>query len=211
MEDVRAGLAGKHAAREQALTLCREVIRHSANAIRAVHRNDYAAATALIEPARTKLGEVIEILGDYPEIFHAGFVADAQKELAEAALTLALVRHDPLPRPASLGMSEAPYLNGLGEAVGEIRRYLLDVLRVGDVDRCEGYLRAMDDIHSALVTVDYPDALTGGLRRTTDVTRGILEKTRADLTLAAQQYALERRLSAFELRLGPSLLTTGEQ
>src|SRR6266567_4671124 len=90
-----------------------------------------------------------------------------------------------------------------GEAAGELRSYLLDVLRVGDVDLCEGYLRAMDDIYSALVTVDYPDALTGGLRRTTDVTRGVLEKTRADLTLAAQQYALERRLRAFEARLGP--------
>src|SRR6266568_8325721 len=211
MEDVRAGLVGKHAAREQALTLCREVIRHSANAIRAVHRNEHEPAISLIEPARTKLAEVNELLEDYPEIFHAGFVSDAQKELAEAALTLALVRHDPLPSPVALGMSEAPYLHGLGEAVGELRRYLLDVLRKGDIERCEGYLQAMDDIYSALVTVDYPDAITGGLRRTTDVTRGILEKTRGDLTLAAQQYALQRRLSAFELRLGPSLSTTGEQ
>lgn len=202
MERVRTGLASKHAAREQALTLCREVIRHSANAIRATHRNEYASATSLIEPARTKIDEVNRLLEDYPEIFHAGFVSDAQKELAEAALTLALVCKQPLPTPTSLGMGEAPYLNGLGEAVGELRRYLLDVLRSGDVERCEGYLGAMDDIYAALVTVDYPDSITGGLRRTTDVTRGILEKTRGDLTLAAQQYALERRLSAFETRLG---------
>jgi translin len=204
MEDVRAGLSAKHGAREQALALCREVIRHSANAIRAIHRNDYETANDLLEPARFKLAEVNSLLSDFPEIYHAGFVSDAQKEFAEASLTLALVRSDPLPSPALLKMSEAPFLNGLGEAVGELRRYLLDVLRSGDLERCEGYLRAMDDIYSVLVTVDYPDAITGGLRRTTDVTRGILEKTRGDLTLAAQQYALEKQLRDFGAKLTQS-------
>jgi len=204
MDEVRAGLAGKHEAREQALPLCREVIRHSANAIRAIHRNDYETALELLEPARAKLGDVNRLLAAFPEIYHAGFVSDAQKELAEASLTLALVRGEPLPSPSSLEMSEAAYLNGLGEAVGELRRYLLDVLRSGDVERCEGYLRAMDDIYSVLVTVDYPDAITGGLRRTTDVTRGILEKTRADLTLAAQQYSLEKQLRNFTANLAHS-------
>lgn len=207
IDEVRSGLAQKHAAREQALMLCREVIRHSANAIRAVHRNEYDAAVALIEPAQAKIAEVNRLLDGYPEIYHAGFVSDAQKELAEAALTLALVRGDSIPSPASLRMGEAPYLNGLGEAVGELRRYLLDVLRSGDVERCEGYLLAMDDIYSALVTIDYPDAVTGGLRRTTDVTRGILEKTRADLTLVARQYVLERRLNAFDEHLAAGLST----
>lgn len=201
MEGVRAGLVAKHAAREQALTLCREIIRHSANAIRAVHRNEYDSADSLIDVAAAKLAEAGALLTAHPEIHYAGFVADAQKEFAEASLTLALVRRLRLPRPDDLGMGEAPYLNGLGEAVGELRRYLLDVLRGGDVERCEGYLRAMDEIYSVLVTVDYPDAITGGLRRTTDVTRGILEKTRGDLTLAAQQYALERELRAFQARL----------
>jgi translin len=201
MENVRNGLLGKHSAREQALTLCREVIRNSANAIRAVHRNDYAASEALIAAAREKLTEVSLLLADHRDIYFAGFVSDAQKEFTEASATSALVRGLPLPRPGDLGVGEAPYLNGLGEAVGELRRYLLDVLRSGDVQRCEGFLVAMDDIYSALVTVDYPDAITGGLRRTTDVTRGILEKTRGDLTLAAQQYALERQLRAFAARL----------
>jgi translin len=167
-----------------------------------MHRNEFENARQILRPAREKLAEVTALLGGYPEIYHAGFVADAQKEFAEASLTLALVREEPLPTPVSLDTGEAPYLNGLGEAVGELRRYLLDVLRTGDVERCEVYLRAMDEIYSALVTVDYPDAITGGLRRTTDVTRGILEKTRGDLTLAAQQYSLERQLHAFEARLG---------
>jgi translin len=201
MEEIRAGLAEKHAAREKALPLCREVIRHAANSIRAIHRNDYETALEQLEPARAKLDEINRLLAGFPEIYHAGFVSDAQKEFAEASLTLALVRQDPLPSSTALGMSEAPFLNGLGEAVGELRRYLLDVLRSGDVERCEGYLRAMDDIYSVLVTVDYPDAITGGLRRTTDVTRGILERTRSDLTLAAQQYALEKQLRDFGAKL----------
>jgi translin len=202
---VRAGLARRHAAREQALALCREVIRHSANGIRAVHRSEFGTAVELIDIAQSKISEVNRLLADFPEIYHSGFVSDAQKELAEASLTLALVRGDQLPSPASLQMGEAPYLNGLGEAVGELRRHVLDILRTGDVERSERYLEAMDDIYAVLVTVDYPDAITGGLRRTTDVTRGILEKTRADLTLAAQQYALERRISAFEQNLGAEL------
>jgi translin len=125
--------------------------------------------------ARGKLAEIGGLLAQHRDIYHAGFVADAQKEFVEASLTSALVRRQPLPRPAELEVAEAPYLNGLGEAVGELRRYLLDVLRAGDVERCEGYLHAMDEIYSALVTVDYPDAITGGLRRTTD---GVWEPSR---------------------------------
>jgi len=201
MDGVRASLVAKHGAREQALTLSREAIRHSANAIRAVHRNEYESAESLIGRARDQLAEVAEVLSAQPDIYHAGFVADAQKELAEASLTSALVRGLPLPRPEDLKLGPAAYLNGLGEALGELRRYLLDVLRSGDIERCESYLSAMDEIYMSLVTVDFPDAITGGLRRTTDVARGILEKTRGDLTLAAQQYALERELRAFQARL----------
>jgi translin len=201
MEGVRAALLAKHTAREQALALSRDAIRHSANAIRAIHRNEYERAEGLVARVRSQLAEVDDLLEGQRDIYYAGFVADAQKEFAEACLTLALVRRSPLPRPDDLKIGQAPYLNGLGEAVGELRRYLLDVLRSGDVERCEGYLRSMDEIYSALVTIDYPDGITGGLRRTTDVTRGILEKTRGDLTLAAQQYALERELRAFREHL----------
>jgi translin len=201
MTSVRASLVEKHRAREQALTLSREAIRHSANAIRAIHRNEYDSADSLIERVRAQLSEVDALLQEHRDIYYAGFVADAQKEFAEASLTSALVRRLPLPSPAELNLGPAPYLNGLGEAVGELRRFLLDVLRSGDTERCEGYLGAMDEIYGALVTVDYPDAITGGLRRTTDLARGILERTRGDLTLAVQQYTLQRELRAFQERL----------
>lgn len=202
MEAVRADFASKNAAREVALLACREALRNSANAIRAVHRSDYAVAEELIQKASARLAEAREALREHPDIFYAGFVHDAQKEFAEACITLAVIAGRPLPTPQSLGVQHPAYLNGLGEAVGELRRHLLDSLRSGDVDRCESCLSTMDDIYGVLVTLDYPDAMTGGLRRTTDAVRAILEKTRGDLTLAVRQRDLERRLEEFEKRVG---------
>ena len=201
VDDVRANLDAKHAAREQALALCRAALRHSANAIRAVHRGEFAGAEELLAEARSQLEQAAEALADHPDIFYAGFVHNAQKEFAEGCLTLALVSGRPLPSPADLGVDHPAYLNGMGEAVGELRRYLLDSLRGGDIGRCESILVAMDDIYAVLVTMDYPEAITAGLRRTTDAVRGILERTRGDLTMALVQRNLERRLEQFERRL----------
>jgi translin len=201
MEDVRANFASKNAARERALPLCRESIRCSANAIRAVHRHDFDTARRLASDAGARVGEAAAALESHPDVRHAGFVHDAQKEFAEASITLALVAGETLPAPGDLGVDLPAYLNGMGEAVGELRRHLLDTLRGGDVERCEVWLRAMDEMYAVLVTVDYPDAMTGGLRRTTDSVRGILEKTRGDLTLSVEQRRLEQRLQEFGDRL----------
>jgi len=202
MEHVRAEFAAKNVAREKALPLCREAIRFSANAIRAVHRADFATAEQLAGKAGAQLKVAKESLAGHDDIYHAGFVHDAQKEYAEASITLALIAGRELPTPASLGVELPAYLNGLGEAVGELRRHLLDTLRSGDVEQCEKWLHDMDEMYSVLVTVDYPDAMTGGLRRTTDSVRGILEKTRGDLTLSVQQRRLEQRLEEFGAKLG---------
>ena len=201
MEGVRSIFADKHSARERALPLCREALRHSANAIRAVHREDFPQAEELIARAGSLLDEAKEALRDHRDTYHAGFVHDAQKEYAEACTTLAVIAGRPLPSPDALDVEVPAYLNGLGEAVGELRRHLLDRLRSGEVEHCEGVLAAMDDIYGVLVTVDYPDAMTGGLRRTTDAVRGILERTRGDLTVSVRQRELERRLAEFQGQL----------
>lgn len=201
MERVRTEFAAKNTAREAALPLCREAIRYSANAIRAVHRDDFAVAAELVGKAGDAVATAKERLAGHEDILYAGFVHDAQKEFTEASITLALIAGHQLPTPEQLGVQLTAFLNGMGEAVGELRRHLLDTLRGGDVDRCEVWLRAMDEMYSVLVTVDYPDAMTGGLRRTTDSVRGILEKTRGDLTLSVQQRRLEERLDAFGERL----------
>ncbi len=201
MEGVRENFSSKNAAREAALPLCRESIRFSANAIRAVHRAEFDTARELVGRAGEQVRRARECLAAHPDILYAGFVHDAQKEFAEASITLALVAHEDFPSPDTLGVELPAYLNGMGEAVGELRRHLLDTLRSGDVAECEVWLRAMDEMYSVLVTVDYPDAMTGGLRRTTDSVRGILEKTRGDLTLSVQQRRLEQRLDDFSAKL----------
>ena len=202
MEGVRAVFVDKHEAREQALPRCREAVRHSANAIRAVHRQDFAHAEELIGRARELVGEAKAALRDHADTYHAGFVHDAQKEYVEACATYAVIAGQALPTPEALGVELPAYLNGLGETVGELRRHLLDRLRAGDVSHCEETLAAMDDIYGVLVTMDYPDAMTGGLRRTTDAARGILERTRGDLTVSVRQRGLEQKLSEFQERLG---------
>ncbi len=193
-QKIRLSFAAKDSAREKALRLCREVIRHSANSIRAVHRGEFDKTRSSLGEARRLLDEAAEALAEYSGLLRGGFVHDAQKEYAEGCITLALALNEKLPDPEELGVGNPAYLHGLAEAVGEMRRFLLDTIRKGELSRCEEILAHMDDIYSILVTMDFPDALTYGLRRATDVTRGILEKTRGDLTLTIRQRDLEQKL-----------------
>lgn len=191
----------KHAARERALPKSRTAIRYCANSIRAAHRQEFQAAAELLAQASALLTEMAIDLRGHQDIFYAGFVQDAQKEYAEAATFSALIQNRPLPLAGELSIDWAPYLNGLGEAVGELRRYLLDQLRRGNIESCETFLRQMDDIYALLTTIDFPDAITGGLRRTTDGARGILEKTRGDLTIAVGQAQLQHVMLALQQAL----------
>ncbi|HEY7350222.1 MAG TPA: hypothetical protein VH599_18025 [Ktedonobacterales bacterium] len=193
----------KHAAREQALPKSRAAIRCCANAIRAAHRQDFSNAAQVLRQAETLLAEMRAGLSDHLDIYYAGFVEDAQKEFAEASLTCAIIQQQPLPLPAALHVEWAPYLNGLGEAVGELRRSILDRMRQGRLEGCEHLLQQMDDVYLLLTTLDFPDAITGNLRRTTDSVRGILEKTRGDLAVAARQAQLAETMARLESRLSP--------
>ena len=190
--------SAKDAAREKVLPLCRKAIRHCSQAIRAVHRQEFDQTQGLLQSARNLLDEAKQTITACSELSNTGFFRDAQKEFAEGSITLALVTGKQPPGPGELGIDPAAYLNGLGEAVGELRRYLLDSMRKGDLSRGGELLSAMDDIYNILVTMDFPDAITGGLRRTTDMVRGVLERTRSDLTLVMRQKELEDRLREFE-------------
>ena len=182
------------AAREKALPAARRSIRASANAIRAIHRHDTGLARDLMEKAAAAIREGMEAVREHPDVAHAGFLQDAQKEYAEARVTEAIVEGGEIPGPVEVGVQLAPYLNGMAEAVGEARRFILDLLRKGEVERSESVLTAMDDIYSLLVSMDYPDAITGNLRRSTDVARSIMEKTRGDLSIALVQRDLRDAL-----------------
>ena len=200
-DHIRLSLSAKDSAREKAIPLCREVIRYCSQAIRAIHRQEFDQAKELLQSARNLLNEAGQAVAGYSELSNTGFIRDAQKEFAEGSITLALATGKQPPGPDELGIDYAAYLNGLGEAVGELRRYLLDSMRRGDLGRGEELLSAMDDIYSILVTMDFPDAITGGLRRTTDMVRGVLERSRSDLTLAMVQKELEQKLDSLEPEL----------
>ena len=203
-EKARASLSTKDAAREKALRFSRDTVRYSADAIRSVHRGDFEQARSRLSSARALLKEIDEALVDQPEFLYTGFVFSAQKEYVEGCITLDLITGNSIPDPDELGIDYAAYLNGLGEAVGELRRHVLDLVRKGDISRCEEVLAAMDDMYGVMVTMDFPEAMTGGLRRTTDAVRGTLERTRGDLTIAFRQWDLEKKLAAFEEKMGTS-------
>jgi len=195
-------LDGKNAARDLALQRSRTMIRHCATAIRAAHRDERDLSQEHLEQARQIKEALSEELKDYPDLYHAGYTQDAFKEYAEASIVDALFSDEPLPDPDELNMEYAAYLGGLGEATGELRRRTLDILRHNRSDEAERMLQMMDEIYGLLVTVDFPDAITGKLRRLTDVVRGIVERTRGDLTTSLRQDDLKSALQAMQDRLG---------
>jgi translin len=177
-------LDAKHAARELTLGACRQTIQSCAAAIRAVQREEFATAEQLIADAGAHLARADDAVAEHPDVRHGGYLHDAKKEYAEAHLTLAFVRGDPLPGARAIGVEIPAYLNGMAEAASELRRHTLDCLRADRLTRAEELLAVMDEVYALLVTVDYPDAVTGGLRRTTDALRAVIERTRGDLTNA---------------------------
>jgi translin len=191
-----------HAARERALSASRALVRQCANAIRAVHRGEFETAETLLGEATQTAQGLRGGLDEQSGLLFAGYTQDALKEYAEAALVYAFLHGDSPPGPAALQVEPAAYLNGLAEAASELRRAILDGLRHGQVTRGEALLTIMDDVYATLVTVDYPDAITGGLRRTTDALRAVLERTRGDMTAAIRQEQLTAALAAFESRVG---------
>ena len=198
---IRTRLDAKMAAREKGLPASRDAIRFCANSIRATHRGDTALAEELMGKAREKLDLAQEQLRPFPDVYFAGFLGDAEKEYAEARLTAALIAGQPIPGPEELNVSDAPYLNGMTEAIGELRRHVLDIMRHGKLERGEELLDAMDDIYYMLISIDYPDAITGGLRRSTDVARSIMERTRSDLSLTLVQRNLQEAIAEHQARL----------
>ncbi len=184
--------------REQALSVSREVIRFSANAIRAVHRGDFDDARDLIGRGEARLQDADHIRNSSPVIFNAGFMNDARKEFTEANVTLAVISGADIPTISDLKVDAAAYINGMAEVIGELRRYILDALRRDAVDGCPEFMDIMDEMYGVLVTIDFPAGVTSGLRHNTDAMRGVLERTRGDLTMALRQHSLESRLAEWE-------------
>jgi translin len=200
-ERIHQALEARTQARDRALAQARQLTRHAAHAIRAIHREEREPAYEHLAEARKIIDSLQSDLKEYPELFYAGYTQDAIKEFAEASITCALIEHRTLPAPEELQVEFATYLNGLAETVGELRRRCLDILRHGYSGEAERLLGIMDDIYGILITMDYPDAVTNGLRRQTDVMRGIVEKTRGDLTIAIREQHLEQTMQDITRRM----------
>lgn len=196
IEQVRADLDAANQARELALPGCRAVIRHCGSSIKAVHRLQFDRAAELADAAEAELRQVQAAVADHPAIEHAGFLHDAEKEYVEARAVRAFVDGVTVPSASELAVGGPAYLRGLAEAASELRRHLLDRLRDGELDRGEALLRVMDDVYDALVVIDFPDAITNGLRRTLDALRAVLERTRGDVTTTVLQTRLQRALES---------------
>lgn len=187
--------------RDITLRRSRALVRSCAHSIRAIHRHELEAAAQMLAEARQQAEEMVTPLADYPMLYYTGYTQDALKELVEAHLVHAFVTGQPLPKPEDLRVPGPTYLNGMSEAASEMRRFVLDLMRRNRVEEAEPFLTIMDDVYSFLVSVDFPDAVTMGLRRQTDVLRGVLERTRGDLTMGMRQEQLQIALRKFEAQL----------
>jgi len=202
VEEIRAEFEAKSAVRDTALQRSRTLIRYCANTIRATHRGDFDEAQNLMATARESARELVDDLEPYPDLYYAGYTRDALKEYVEAQVVYAFIRKGDLPTPSELGVESSAFLKGLAEAASEMRRYALDLMRQNKLERAEEILGVMDDVYSQLMTVDFPDAITDGLRRTTDMLRGVVQRTRGDLTTAFRQEMMRQALQDFEERIG---------
>ncbi|HPC05113.1 MAG TPA: haloacid dehalogenase [Anaerolineaceae bacterium] len=200
-EQIREAFDIRTQVRDQALVRSRALTRHCANSIRAIHRSEEDAANEQLAQAAELVALLKQELQPYPSLYYAGYTQDAIKEFVEASCTIALILNQPLPQPDELDVEYATYLNGLAEVTGELRRHCMDILRQGYSDEAERLLACMDDIYDVLVTLDYPDAITNGLRRQTDVVRGIVERTRADLTLSLREQDLKAAMDELRSQL----------
>ena len=198
---IREEMELKNAARDKAYQRSRQLISVCARSIRAIHREEWEAAENLIIDARNAAEKLVADVEEYPSLYHAGYTQDALKEYVEANLTYALIRNQPLATPLELGVEGSTWLNGLAEAATEMRRRILDIMRHGHSDESERLLDVMDQIYSTLLTFDFNDSITGGLRRRTDTVRAVLERTRGDVTNSLRQSELEKALAALEARL----------
>lgn len=202
-ESIHEEMNAINEARDKAITRSRDLIKHCSQAIRAIHRREWDDVQAKLVVVQEKADELRAGVADYPELYHSGYSQDALKEVVEAHITYAIIREEPLPTAKDLKVEASTYLKGLGEAATELRRFILDIMRHRErhSDEAERLLDWMDDIYGQLITFDFPDALTHGLRRQTDIVRGVLERTRGDMTSSLKQQQLQDALAQFEKQL----------
>ncbi|WP_424356913.1 haloacid dehalogenase [Methanocella sp. MCL-LM] len=200
-DTIRVRFDSMDKAREQSLALSRKITRNSGDAIKAIHREEWEQSARLIDETRALVLQVNEILRDFPDIYYSGYVGNAQTEYAEVSILNAVLHGENIPSPDQLNVDYAAYLNGVGDTIGELRRHILDQIRTGRPEEGEQYLDLMDELYTELMSFDYPDAITHGLRKKTDVARSLIERTRGEITNALQIKDLKQAMGSFEQKI----------
>lgn len=196
-----ARFEAKDRAREEALSTSREVVRFCSAAIRSVHRGDIAQSERLMDKAHESLEKIHNTLKDHQDIRYAGFIDVAEQEYAEARSVYSITTRHEILTPEEIGVDLVNYLSGLGDTTGELRRHILDLIRQGHPEEGEYFLDVVEEIYHLLMLFDYPEAITRGLRRKSDLARSMLERTRGDLTNAMEMAKVEASLRKLEDKL----------
>lgn len=184
-------------AREEALSSSRKVITLSKQAVMAVHRGKVEAANERLEDAEKILNQVKEVLPSAFEL-KIGSINPAYQEYAEAQTLLRLVTDGSFPSPKELDVPIIPYLLGLGDLVGELRRRAVDSLRSGDLRTSDKCLETMEEIYIQLLSLEEAHSLTPLLRRKCDVARRLIEVTRGEIVTAVGRRSLEEAIVRLE-------------
>ena len=188
---IEDGLDEKDQVRELALKSARAITRSAGGILRGLHKGQDGKSE--YSELRKEVSKLSKLLSGHPELAHAGYVENALQEYAEAGIVQSILENGDVPSPQDLGVGDVPYLLGLGDSVGELRRLCLNELKSGKVAKANAFLEMMEDIYSALMRFDYPDAIVP-LRHKQDVARSLLEKTRGEVAVTASTRNLHERI-----------------
>ncbi len=195
-KEIEEVLDEKDSVREIAIKSSREIIRIASRVITKLHRRENE-----IEEIRRIKEEVWHLrsllLNEYPDLFYSGFVQNALQEYVEALLLEAIINKKDIPSPKELYVNPSAYLMGCGDVVGELRREVLESLRVGNFNQAESYLQLMEEFYEMLMRFNYPSGLVP-IKQKQDVARALVEKTRGEITIAAMNRNLELKIEKFE-------------
>jgi translin len=196
IDKIEKSIDDKDRIREKALRHSREIIINCRKAIQLIHQGQTEKAKMHLRKASAKLASLYDITGNYPELFHAGYVENAAQEFVEAKCLLNIIQGKNLPDPDKLQTTYSSYLLGLCDVVGELRRKSLDSILVGSAEEANKYLKLMENIYDAIIKFDYPSSLVP-IKRKQDQVRGIIEKTRGELAVASCERRIEFHTDEF--------------
>ncbi len=150
----------------------RGVVRLCARSIKEVHRGDLDAALKLAKEAKERMDGLPRIEGRGKHV---------EQEYAEALALISVAKGEEIPDHATMGVSAQGYLLGLADAIGEIKRLIIEELRKGETALAQGHFSRMEEIYAEIGHLHFSSAALPEFRRKQDVARMQLEDARGKL------------------------------